>query len=223
MVEKGLVLPHGILEGAESGQAIGNEILQLFKGLLARDGPVEVFQAAGVFRKDSGDILHDLAGDPVLFEPRPSRQETGSGLAKMLAVIPVEIPAATCRLAVFHEEVETLPHVAVEMFHDECLAPFSPLAEFVDTAEKVTVRKFLQFDLVAFAESCNLLSDAMFTSLRHDQLCCVLLPDHGFERGRKAVTIRMIDLPVFDPEPFFLQPGGVMTHGGEEKCCACLV
>ena len=57
--------PHGILVGAEQGKPIGGEILQGFRGLLPRDGPVEVPKAPGMPGKEFTDDLQNLAGDLV--------------------------------------------------------------------------------------------------------------------------------------------------------------
>ena len=158
MIQKGLPRPHGVLVVAEERQGIGYEGLESLERLLPRRGPAEPVEIAEMIGKARSDERHHVARGRVGLEAQPfGRREIRR---QGFAVLGIEVPPSSCRLAVLHEETRTLPHDAIEMLHAEAAAPFGPASKVDRAAEEAIVGPEMDRDVESAAPAFYRLEDA---------------------------------------------------------------
>ena len=139
MPKPGFAGPERVLPAPEVGQPLANEGLQRLQRVLARDGPAEALERAGV-RGESGVHQCDhLLSDRVRRYAVRRGYVDGPAAAEALAVLCVEIPLPAFGLAAVHQHTVTPAHLAIEVLHAQLLAPCGVRGEIAYGAEKVAV------------------------------------------------------------------------------------
>ncbi len=139
VVQPRLARPHGVLIAAKEWQPLRNENVQRLQRLRASHRPGEARERARMLRKAGLDQGQDLARQHVRLEAGARRQAPRTFGPESCAVVRVEIPLTTDRLALVHEHLVALPQLAVEVLEPQGVAPLGVDGEFAHGIEEMAV------------------------------------------------------------------------------------
>ena len=142
--EERLAGPHRVLEAAEGGEAVREEVVEGTQGRRAGHRPIEAVEAPGVRGEAPGNEIEDLARRRVGSAGEGRAHRPGSPGAKARAVRRVEVEGASRGALALHQEAGLPPHLAVEELHPELPAPLRPLPELRGRAQEVPVGQDLE-------------------------------------------------------------------------------
>jgi hypothetical protein len=139
MPQPRLTRPDRVLVPTEVDEAVREEVVEGGPGVLGRDGPVELGEAARVRGEPCLDEREHLAGERIGRKPTRPRQRARPRLREGAAILGVEVPAAPGRLPVLHEHAERLAQRPVEVLQPELLAALRVRREVVTRREEVAI------------------------------------------------------------------------------------
>ena len=139
MAQRRIARQHRILLIPEGGQRMGREMLQRRQRIRPRHAPAEGPERPKMRRKPRLDQRQHLLRHRIRRETRRARAEE-IGLGR-LAVVMVEIPLPARRLVPLHHQPGLAPHLAIEEFHPQLLAPLGPGAELRLRTEEPVIRQ----------------------------------------------------------------------------------
>ena len=167
-------------------------------------------------------IRDHALGDFIRLEAARRDAQTRPRLAKRLAIVVIEVPLATRRLALLHQHTRVLPHLAVEELHAELFAAFRMLLKHLPRAEKMPVRPHLKLHVRFARHSLDLACHAPFPRLDHDQLLRLQALDCLAELLREGLAPFPAELAIVHPPSTLFQRLAKMPHRREEDRDACL-
>ena len=150
-------------------------------------------------------------------EMRGRRNHARSFTAKGGTVFLIEVPLAASRFSILHQNIMTLPHVAIEVLHDQRLALLSPGGEFFPAVQKVRVAMLFEGYPGACAYPVDLFLRAKFSGLHHLDAGGLVAVYRGSQTEAETGGLGPVDADVIDRKTPLSEPFRMMPHGGQEK------
>ena len=175
-----------------------------------------------MIRKPRRDHIDDVLRQCIGRIVRRGRHE--QIIARRFAVFLVEIPFAASRLVAIHQQPRLAPHVAIEKFHAERLAPFGPIIEFAVGRNEPCISANLDRDAehrLPCLEHCLHAPLAAFGN--NDPLGRMPLDRTRDFAGKAARIVRIIERDIIDCPPRLTQRFGMVPHRRKDERDLALV
>jgi len=164
--ERGLAADHGVLIGAERGEAVFDEVIERVESLGPCDRPREPRRLTPSV-EPLGDPVQRLAGQLVRFEPRDRWRRPVVG--RRLAVRFVVVPLPADGVVAVHQHALAAPHPSVEVLVTESVAVV-PRVERLGRAAKPVVVDERERSAAGFDEAPQALGGAVARRAHESQV-----------------------------------------------------
>ena len=213
---------HGVLIGAEIGQGLVDEPVEIMQRLAPGDRIVEILQAAEMIAEPCGNEVDDLLRHLVHGIGGPLRRPHAR--LQGLAVGMVEVPLALGRLVALHQIAGLAPHLAIEILHAEFLVALCPVGKALMGGDEAVVGPDFDLARKLLAPILHHLADPPFAGLGDDDPVRRVALESPLQLAGEGAGIGPIVEPdIVDADIQLPQIIGEMAHGGEEKGDLALV
>ncbi len=223
MEQEGIAVLDGILIAAEVRQAVIEKMREVTAGLCARDGPVEVLEAAevaflvtGLLPEARRDQRQHLAGGRILVMGMHRRRRGVEAVWNRFAVVVVVVELAAGGFAAFHQQVGVTALLAIEVLHAQLLAALGPAGEGCRRGEEACVLEDFPAHAAGLAPRQEVVQQPPLAGAGHQHAITLIQGSQTLcFAGQTLEVVRILQsafmyLPATLPE--FL---GVMAHRGQ--------
>ena len=216
MVEEFFAFQHRVLEIAEAGQRVRNEVAKRLFGVLSCGRKPKRFEIAEVVRERFRDEVEHGAGCLVRLDAMGRRhKEIGF---RGLPVLLVEVPFAALGLFAVHEQAGLAAHFAVEVFHAQFLAALGPSPELFAGADEARIGTDFERHAEAATPGLHIVEHAPFAGLGDGETLRLVNLDGAlhFACETAAITVA-IEGSIVDAPAELAEFVREVAHGGEQK------